>query len=206
MEILSFGDKDAPIVLIQPVNDYDLDGMEEELSEIKKTTKKDSLLLGVKVDDWNDDLSPWKTKNIFGKGEFAGRAEDTLAALLPLTKNAEKTYYIGGYSLAGLFALWAATKTDVFSGVAAASPSTWYEGFTDYLQDQTISVPVYLSLGKLEERAKLPLLAQTADKIRQTHRILQSKGTDCTLVFNEGNHFFDTHKRTANAFSFVMTR
>lgn len=33
----------------------------------------------------------------------------------------DRTYIIGGYSLAGLFALWAAYQTDVFCAVAAAS-------------------------------------------------------------------------------------
>ena len=49
--------------------------------------------------------------------------EKTLRAILPLCADGAKTYHIGGYSLAGLFALWAAYRTDAFSGTAAASPS-----------------------------------------------------------------------------------
>ena len=39
---------------------------------------------------------------------------------------------LGGYSLAGLFALWAATRTDTMYGVAAASPSVWFPGWPGY--------------------------------------------------------------------------
>ena len=206
MQFLEYGNKDAPVVLVQPVNGYDLSGMDVEIAAIQKETNRDFFLLGIKVDDWNNDLSLWRSKNVFGKGEFAGRAQETLNEILKKATDKDKKYYIGGYSLAGLFALWAATKTDAFSGVAAASPSTWYDGFCDYLQDRSLPCPVYLSLGKDEDKAKLKVLAATAEKIKETYAILQKKGVDCTLVWNEGNHFQDTHLRTAKAFSWVMNR
>ena len=39
--------------------------------------------------------------------------------------------YLGGYSLAGFFSLWAAYQTDRFAGVAAVSPSVWFPGWMD---------------------------------------------------------------------------
>ena len=44
----------------------------------------------------------------------------TLKQQYPLPANVKIT--LGGYSLAGLFALWASTQTDLFYGTAAASP------------------------------------------------------------------------------------
>jgi predicted alpha/beta superfamily hydrolase len=57
---------------------------------------------------------------------------------MKLIKDPCKTYIIGGYSLAGLFALWASTRTDLFFGVAAASPSVWFPGFIDYMADHSV--------------------------------------------------------------------
>ena len=77
-----------------------------------------------------------------------------LGKLLELCDDKSKTYYIGGYSLAGLFALWTAYQTDIFKGVAA-SPSVWFPGFAEYMKKNEIKTDtVYLSLGDGEE---LPL-------------------------------------------------
>ena len=127
--ITAYGNPDASVVLIQPVDDEDLAGMESEAAEIRKLTDKDFYLIAMKVPNWNDDLSPWSAPAVFGKEGFGGRAADTLAEVLKYTADKRKTYIIGGYSLAGLFALWAAYQTDAFSAVAAASPSVWFPGF-----------------------------------------------------------------------------
>ena len=42
---------------------------------------------------------------------------------------------IAGYSLAGLFALWAAWNSGYFRRVASVSGSLWYPGFTDYIRN-----------------------------------------------------------------------
>ena len=120
MEIFKFGNPQSNIVLIQPVDDHDLEGIENEFAEIQSNCKKSFCLIAFKIDDWNNDLSPWKAPAVFGKEDFGDGASKTLEELLKLCTDNEKTYYIGGYSLAGLFALWAAYQTDVFGGVAAA--------------------------------------------------------------------------------------
>ena len=48
---------------------------------------------------------------------------------------------IGGYSLGGLFALWAARNTDAFTAVAAASPSLWINGWGEYAAAHPILSP-----------------------------------------------------------------
>ena len=68
-------------------------------------------------------------KDVFGVGVVR-----TLEQCLILCTDKSRTYYIGGYSLAGLFSLWAAYQTDVFSGFAAASPSVWFPGFIEYMK------------------------------------------------------------------------
>ena len=68
-----------------------------------------------------------------------------------------KTYYAGGYSMAGLFSLWAAYQTDAFASVAAASPSIWFPDFLQYMKEHGIRTEsVYLSLGDREEKTRNP--------------------------------------------------
>ena len=200
-----FGDVNANTVLVQPVDEYDLAGIENEVSLITANCGKNFRLITVKVNNWNTDLSPWKAPAVFGKEDFGEGAEKTLAEILKLCSDEGKTYYIGGYSLAGLFALWAAYRTDRFSGVAAASPSVWFPGFADYMKENMIRTgAVYLSLGDKEEKARNPVMATVGERIREAHVLLLERGVNCVLEWNEGNHFKDADVRTAKAFSWII--
>ena len=205
MKLYGFGDPGAKTVLIQPVGDHDLSGIEKEASLIAEECGSFFHLIAIGVGDWNSDLSPWRSPAVFGGKDFGGRAEETLGEVLKLCAEKDRTYYIGGYSLAGLFSLWAAYQTDVFSGVAAASPSVWFPGFSDYMKEHAIRTEaVYLSLGDREEKARDPVLATVGIRIREAYDLLSGRGVNCTLVWNEGNHFRDADLRTARAFAWVL--
>lgn len=202
-----YGDKNADIVLIQPVGDHDLPEIENEVAEIKKLTSVDFQLIAVKVDDWNDELSPWNAPAVFGNEDFGMCAQVTLTEILKLCSDKGKTYYIGGYSLAGLFSLWAAYQTDVFSGVAAASPSVWFPNFIEYMKEHDIRCDtVYLSLGDREEHTKNTVMARVGDCIREGYSWLMEHGVDCVLEWNKGGHFKEPALRTARAFAWVMSK
>jgi len=128
MKKYEYGSSRADVVLIQLVDDHDLAVIESEVAAIRAMAGDIFRLIALKVDNWNDDLSPWQAPPVFGDTAFGGGAEKTLESVLKETADRTKTYYIGGYSLAALFALWAAYQTDVFAGVAAASPSVWFPG------------------------------------------------------------------------------
>lgn len=205
MNIFEYGNPEASVILIQPVDDHDLAFLENEVAFIKEMTDVDFKLLAVKVDAWNAALSPWEAPAVFGKDAFAGNADQTLEDILTLCSDTNKTYYIGGYSLAGLFALWAGCQTEVFKGVAAASPSVWFPGFTDYLKDHEMkSECVYLSLGDKESKTRNPVMAAVGEKIIEVFRSLEWQSIPCTLEWNQGNHFKDADKRTAKAFAWIM--
>lgn len=200
-----FGSVNADTVLIQPVDEYDLSGVENEVSLIAGSCDRAFRLIAVKVDNWNTDLSPWSAPAVFGKEDFGSGAAETLAGILKLCADETKTYYIGGYSLAGLFALWAAYRTDRFTGVAAASPSMWFPGFVDYMKEHDIkSRAVYLSLGDKEEKTRNPVMAQVGVRIREAHDVLEKQEVKCVLEWNKGNHFRDADIRTAKAFSWIL--
>ena len=205
MKTYEFGDPASGIVLLQPVDDHDLEGIEKEFTAIVGSCNRSIRLIAVRIDDWNNDLSPWEAPAVFGKAGFGSGASETLDKLLGLCGDKSRTYYIGGYSLAGLFALWAAYQTDVFDGVAAASPSMWFPGFAEYMDKNEIRTDtVYLSLGDREEKTRSPVMATVGDRIREARILLKERGVNCILEWNEGNHFKDADFRTAKAFAWVL--
>ena len=207
MERYEFGNPEASVVLIQMVDDHDLAVIESDVAAIRELARQDFLLIALKVNDWNHDLSPWKAPAVFGNEDFGDGAAETLAEVLEFTCDKEKTYFIGGYSLAGIFALWASYQTNVFRGVAAASPSVWFPGFLDLMKEgECRSRHVYLSLGNKEEKTRNPVMATVGDRIREAFDLLNQRGTDCILEWNPGNHFRDPDLRTAKAFAWVMSR
>ena len=208
--IQSFGNPDSETVLLQMADDHDLELLEREVSRIQELTGEQAFCLkAFRVNSWNRDLSPWQAPAVFGKEDFGSGAAETLEYLLRETAGISRTkkVFLGGYSLAGLFALWAGCQTDRFDGIAAASPSVWFPGFLDYMKKQEIRArAVYLSLGDKEERTRNAVMAAVGDKIREAHDLLRSAGVDCTLEWNQGNHFRDPELRTAKAFAWLMKR
>ena len=205
MEKYFFGKSDANIVLVQPVDEHYMEMAEREAALIREYTGADFLLAAFKVENWNKDLSPWKAPAVFGKEDFGEGAADTLADILNYCKDSEKTYFLGGYSLAGLFSLWAAYQTDIFSGIAAASPSMWFPQFTDYMKDNSIMTrAVYLSLGDRESKVRNPVMATVGDKIEEACALLKERNISVTLEWNQGNHFKDSEIRTAKAFAWLF--
>ena len=204
-----YTDDSPQILFLQPVDEHDTKLLDAEI-EAMRDCALPFALAAFEVKDWNRELSPWEAPSVFGKIPFGGMAEETLSfvldRLLPELHTrlaAVMKLCIGGYSLAGLFALWAATRTDAFSGVAAASPSVWFPGWIDYVKANPIQVKaVYLSLGDREERAKNPVMATVGDCIREQYALLQADHS-VTLEWNPGNHFQDSEKRTARAFCWI---
>ncbi|MGI6056731.1 MAG: esterase [Bilifractor sp.] len=213
MKTFEYGDREAGNVLLQPVDEHDLALIEKEIEAIAANTVESFRLTAFLADDWNRDLSPWKAPAVFGNAAFGDGAEETLREILRYCENDckdssdRRNYYIGGYSLAGLFALWAVCRKDRFCGAAAASPSVWFPGFTDFFRDHRVqSRSVYLSLGNKEERTRNQVMATVGDRIRETYETLLNQEIACTLEWNEGNHFRDADLRMARAFSWVMNR
>lgn len=200
-----YGNPEADTVLIQPTGEHELASLENEVREIEKRTSKEFRFIATKVENWNDDLSPWKAPAVFKTEDFDGGASKTLENIIALCVDKNRKYYIGGYSLAGLFALWAACQTDIFSGVAAASPSVWFPGFIDYMKTYKMkSQNVYLSLGDREEKTRNPVMAQIGNCIKEEYRCLLENGINCILEWNKGNHFKEADIRTAKAFAWIL--
>ena len=228
LEVTTYGNPEAQTLLIQMVDDHDLEGIEKEVALIKELSGgRDFCLKAIKVGSWNGDLSPWPAPAVFGNEDFGDGAGETLKFVLEViddcvnagesagdnalkedaagSKKGSKKVFLGGYSLAGLFALWAGYQTDRFAGIAAASPSIWFPGFVDYMCENSIRTgAVYLSLGDREERTRNPVMSKVGDAIREGSDILSNSGVKCTLEWNKGNHFKDAELRTAKGFAWVI--
>ena len=235
-ECLIYDCGSAEVLLIQPVDDHDIEVLDNEVAEIIRLTGGAGFTLAAfRIRDWNADLSPWEAPPVFGNEGFAGKAPETLRyvtdELIPdLTGGRDAKICIGGYSLAGFFALWAAYQTDLLGGVAAASPSVWFPGWRDYAEEHTVKgakahpgsgcgkpahlyhdagvepVKIYLSLGDKEERTRNPVMRTVGDNIRRQHELLQEDPacSECVLEMNQGNHFKEPDIRTAKGFAWLL--
>lgn len=193
----------APLVFLIGENCADL----EDQARRAQKSGLNCALCGVPVADWDGQLSPWPGPAVFGgNSDFSGRADEFLAELLRigpevLTQAGCESACIAGYSLAGLFALYAATRSDWFAGVAAMSASVWYEGFTDYLRAHAPRNPrtrFYLSLGRAEERTRHPVLRMVGDRMREARQILaEAQQRDVPLVMHDGGHYSGVPARIA---------
>ena len=112
---------------------------------------------------------------------------------------------LGGYSLAGFFALWAAYQTDRFEAVMAASPSVWFPGWLGYAETYKPKAnAIYLSLGSKEEKTRHPVMRTVGDCIRRQAELLEAGQISHVLEWNPGNHFLDADLRCAKGFSWCL--
>ena len=208
-----YGEPHAEYLLLQMTGEHELQSMDNEVAAIAQSAHR-FLFAAIPVESWNDELSLWEAPAVWGKESFGGNAADTLRFLTEQVIPSLKQQFdlpenvkiiLGGYSLAGLFALWASTQTDLFYGIAAASPSVWFPDWMEFEQQHPIQAQrVYLSLGDKEERTKNAVMAVVGDNIRTLHSQLIARGADCTFEWNSGGHFKDADLRTARAFRWVM--
>lgn len=157
--------------------------------------------------DWNRELSPWSAPKAFQNGaDFGGQASVLLDMLthqiIPLTEKhlgcVPEFRGVAGYSLAGLFALWAVYQTDLFDRVASISGSLWFNGFLDFMRANTPKAKlVYLSLGDREKEGKNPRLAAVEDCTVQAMELLRAQGVSTVFEMNRGGHFRDIPTRIA---------
>ena len=209
-ECIGYISENTQYLLIQPVDEHDIEVLDNEVAEIQKYTDKQFSLIAFKIEDWNNELSPWQAPPAFGNKSFGSGATKTLefieGRLIPMVKERynldnDIKFILGGYSLAGLFSLWSAYKSNTFSGIAAASPSVWFNGWEEFMDNSTpLSNTIYLSLGNTEEKTKNKVMSAVGDNIRKQEELLKNNNISTILEWNKGGHFSDSDLRVAKAF------
>lgn len=174
------------------------------------------ILAAVDDIDWECDLSPWSAPRVFqGGADFMGGADAYLRELTDQIMPAveETTGYtpccrmIAGYSMAGLFALYALYRTGIFQRAASVSGSLWYDGFLGFMKEnRPMKLPerVYFSLGNREKLTKNQRLATVHDCTAQAEKRMQDLGVSTLFERNEGNHFADVPERIVKGIRWIV--
>lgn len=183
-----------------------------DLKEFQKG--KNILYINILTNDWFKDFSIYKHPKIYKNGDdFVGGGDEYLSFLLndliPFLKKEFKlclsNNVIVGYSLAGLFSLYASTKTDMFNGVISVSGSLWYNGFTDYLKEnKSKSKNVYLSIGDKESNSKNSYLKKGYESQLKCLNILKEQNIKTFFNLEEGNHFSNKDERILNGLKYFL--
>ena len=166
--------------------------------------------------DWNADLSPWEIPPLRKNDRpFSGKAdlyvkfieEKALPAILQKLSSAPTCTVLAGYSLAGLFALYAPHKTKIFPRIVAASPSAWFPRFVDFVKSTPFEIKpdrIYLSLGDRESKTKNPLLSTVQANAENLENFYTSQKIKSIFELNDGNHFVDNELRLAKGIRWVL--
>lgn len=172
-------------------------------------------LVAFEAKDWNAEFSPWEAPPVFGSEGFAGGARVTLDWLEQacqcgsLQIGHPHNRYLGGYSLSGLFSLWALYESDLFSGAACCSGSLWFPGWGDYAQQRKLRSDsfLYLSLGKKEERTRNSIMASVGEQTRKQAALAvgQLGEKHCSLRWEEGGHFAEPMQRMQRGFLWLLS-
>lgn len=220
MDGLTIVSDDNPrVLLVQPVDSHDLEELEAETDYLRAHSPLPFRLAAMRVNKWNEELTPWPAPPVFGKTPFGDGAQATLDKIMAIIEeqsrflcgNAQDRHdlsqvVLGGYSLAGLFSLWAGTRQP-FGAIVSASPSVWYKDWLGYAESHpSLSPHVYLSLGDREHRSKTAIMATVNDCMNRQRDLLAGQGVDTELHMNPGNHFQDNGKRTAMGFAWCIEK
>ena len=202
-------------LLVQPLGVHENDTLPNEIEEIAAASTIPFAMVAFEIGDWERDLMPWSDPAVSKRPEAGAGAVDTLRYLvdgvIPWIKEryGELPVVLGGYSLAGLFSLWAARESNAFMGIAAASPSVWIRNWPEYAETHPLQGrQVYLSLGENEEKTRNRAIAQVGERIRNEYALLvqQLGENNCVLEWNPGGHFVDCDHRLARAFIWNLQR
>ena len=159
--------------------------------------------------DWDRDYSPWAAEGAQGR-KFSGGADRLLQFLPEFTAELERRFgefsgtYLCGYSLGGLFALYAAAyEPGAYSGAVSCSGSMWFPGWTVFLQEHPLHGRVFLSLGGKEKNSPDPLMASVEDKTREVKRLAE-RTAEVTFVNEPGGHFSRIPQRIARGIIWLL--
>lgn len=214
-----YGDKSAERIVFWFTGAHERDSVAGVCEHLWKHAGQEPFLMVIcEVEHWNAQLSPWYAEAIYGTEDFAGKGKETLnwlqEACIPyleqqyhiLEKHGQ--LFIGGYSLAGLFALWAFYESDIFTGVAACSASLWFPHWAEYMREHTIHPGslIYLSLGIKEEKTRNAVMATVGDATRSLYQQYCSdpRVAETVLEWNPGNHFTQPDERVFKGFAWLL--
>ena len=202
---------DAPVVYANMV----MDSSNAVLRACETLACKPFHLVTITKLRWDEEMSPWAHEPVVSKNDkFTGGADTYMKCLtkiiIPYVESIlgqSQRRIIAGYSMAGLFALYAPYITDAFDAVVSASGSVWYPEFVSFVETHEFIKPptaIYLSLGDLESRTKNKYLRKTDSCVKTLNEIYAQKAIHSIYELNPGNHFTDVPLRLAKGIVWVL--
>ncbi|MCD8295240.1 MAG: alpha/beta hydrolase [Clostridia bacterium] len=213
VEIFAARNEGSPAIYINT-----FEGMGAQVREaLENMGAPDHTLVAISDVDWNKDMAPWAIPAIYpGDTPCTGGADEYLQEMLrdiiPFVEQqtgAPAWRAITGYSLAGLFAIYAMYNTDAFSRFATMSGSLWFPSLLEYISSHEMKVSpdcVYFSLGDRECRTRNKYLCAVQKNTDLIYCRYRDAGIQTTFVLNKGNHYQDSIHRTADGICWILTR
>jgi len=165
---------------------------------------------------WNQELSPWPVETVVSKDDnFSGGADEWLPLLtneiVPQVEHLLDATLawrcLAGYSLAGLFAMWTAYQTDLFTRILSASGSMWYPNWLEYARQHEPAAKLsglYLSVGDKESTSRNAVLQTVGDRTQALARLMTDRGVNTKFEFNPGNHFKNPPLRVVKGIKWLL--
>ena len=214
ISVYSCAELEAPVIYL---NAYSSEG--QRVYEIAQAAGCPPFTLVAISDlDWNHDMAPWDSPPTFKNADpCTGGADDYLRLLIDeIIPTAEREISgvprwrgIAGYSLAGLFALYAIYQTDLFSRVGSMSGSLWFPGMKEYIfshEPKRWPDCMYFSLGDKESKTRNQVLRNVRQNTEEIHAFYRGKGIDTAFQLNPGNHYNQAVERTVDGLCWLLSR
>ena len=205
---------DRPVIYL---NTFGQEG-EQVLQNLQTLECPDLTLVAVSDLEWNHDMSPWAVSPLSEKDTpFTGGADDYLRLLTgKIIPEAERSVNgtpawrgIAGYSLAGLFAIYAICRTNLFSRAASISGSLWFPDIKEYLFTHELNGKtdhLYFSLGDREHHTRNKVLKRVRQNTEEIFEYYKSRGIDTVFRLNPGNHFKNAVERSGDGIAWLLSR
>lgn len=171
----------------------------------------------VACSDWDSQLTPWPAPAAFrGREDFAGKAGEYLETFFgSIVPDVEKVTGVpefrgmAGYSLAGLFSLYAFYMRSELCLCGCVSGSVWYDGFEDWALErlpEAESGSVFFSLGDREEKTRNTRMQRTGEMMRKIaeHLNAEEERFEATFRYTRGTHFDGHEDRMHECISWLI--
>jgi len=209
---LSEGKSSSPLLILHCFSEE-----EEAVVKLLKGQEYFSFpLLCINNLEWQKDMCPWNSPALINtEKDFIGGADEYLSLLekeiipkaVEILGEEPNCYALAGYSLAGLFALYAGYRSSLFSRITSVSGSLWYPDFVSFAKAKKMlskAERLYLSLGTEEAKTKHAVLSTIERKTRELVEHYQSSGYCVNFELNPGNHFCEVEQRIEKGIRWIM--
>lgn len=161
-------------------------------------------IMEVAVDDWNGQLSPWPAPAVPPSfAPFSGGGPAFLKTMMD--QLGDEACHIAGYSLAGLFSIYAGLEWTQIRNVASASGSLWFPGFRTWAEERLDRLEgLYISLGDREAHTGNPVLSRVQSESEALYERVLALGLRTSFVLEKGGHFNEAQSRLARAVAWLL--